>query len=60
MTVAQFLGHRVHGMTGRHAHLTAEQRKRAIEKVPHLTKPSQVSKKSSQKRGAEPESKRAV
>ncbi len=44
MTVAQLLGHRVHAMTGRYAHLTAEQRKRAIEKLPHLTKPTRQTK----------------
>lgn len=56
MTIAQFLGHRVHAMAGRYAHLTAEQRKRAIEKLPNMTKPKQLVKKpgkaTSEDRGA--------
>lgn len=44
MTVAQLLGHRVHAMTGRYAHLTAEQRKRAIEKLPHMVNPARQTK----------------
>lgn len=40
MTVAQLPGHRVHAMTGRYAHLTAELRKRAIEKLPNMAKPA--------------------
>jgi integrase len=44
MTVAQPLGHRVHAMTGRYAHLTAEQRMRAIEKLPNMVKPARLTK----------------
>jgi hypothetical protein len=60
MTVAQLLGHRVHAMTGRYAHLTAEQRKRAIEKLPHLTKSSPLAKKTRKVRRDEAGTKKAV
>jgi integrase len=36
MTIAQLMGHRVAAMTGRYAHLTLAQMKRAIEKLPSL------------------------
>ena len=60
MTVAQLLGHRVHAMTGRYAHLTAEQRRRAIEKLPHMTKPTHLAKKPGKARGEELGSKKAM
>ncbi len=60
MTVAQLLGHRVAAMTGRYAHLTAEQRRRAIEKLPHLVEPERLPKKSSDMRSEDAESKKAM
>jgi integrase len=60
MTVAQLLGHRVHAMTGRYAHLTAEQRKRAIEKLPHFSKKKESPRNVLKVKSDEPGSKRAV
>lgn len=50
MTVAQLLGHRVAAMTGRYAHLTAEQRRRAIEKLPPLVHPEELSQRPAEDR----------
>jgi hypothetical protein len=47
-------------MTGRYAHLTTEQRKRAIEKLPHFSKKKELPKHVLNVKGDDAGSKRAV